>query len=47
MEVPRVSQGSLKGVSSKFQKCFKEVSRVFQGSVKSASKMFQGNFNGV
>ena len=39
-------QGSLKGVSRKSQKSFKEVSSVFRESSKGISRMFQGCLKG-
>ena len=36
-----------KGVSRKFQGCFKKVSRVFLESLKVISRKFQGCFEGV
>ena len=53
MEVSRVSERSLKGVSGKFQWCFrkyqrslKEVSRVFKENFKGISRKFQACFKG-
>ena len=39
-EVPKVFQGSLKGVIRNFLGCFNEVSRIFQGRLKGVSKMY-------
>ena len=38
----QLKQGSFKGVSRKFQGCFKEVLREFHGSFKGVSRKFQG-----
>ena len=50
MGVPRVLQGSFKGVSWKFQGSFKVVSmgvsRKFQGYFKKVSRVFQGRLKG-
>ena len=43
----QVFQGSFKGVSRKFQRCFKEVLKVFQGSFKGVVRAFQGYFEEV
>ena len=45
--VQQVCQGSLKGVSRKFQECFKEVLRVFQKSFKCISWKNEGWLKGV
>ena len=46
-QVLRVFHGSFKGVSRKFNECFKEISRVFPGSFKSASRKFKECFKEV
>ena len=43
----RMSTRCLKGVSRKFQGCFKEVSRMFHGSLKGVSRKFEGCFKEV
>ena len=40
-------QGSLKSVSRKFKRCFKEGSCAFQGSFKGGSRKFKGCFQEV
>ena len=42
-----VLERNLKGVSGKFQLCFKEISKEFQGSFLTISRKFQGGFKEV
>ena len=43
-EVSRVFRGNSKGVSRKFQECFKKLLRVFQESFKGVSIKIEGCF---
>ena len=42
-----VFPGSCKGVSRKFQECFKEVSGIFLGFFKKVARIFQLRWKGV